>query len=339
MMSDQEYVLKESGLFWWQNVEAGDYSNETSVAGELSIQADGYVVLDLHGMLNDQDAIIDGVFAQKRALPESKAIFGILRGGVGCVLIWKLHSNGAHAALTEGGFSHQAFGAYRCLLGNENIKTITTGIELFSFEIKLIGLEAWWKEGLSPHIEKNENEFSITYRKRKSVSHPILGGNINIHFGLDYKKNPPPKASFFAEEWAGLVFEYSESNSFDALINKYEKVQDLMTILLNHPHTLDWPILSVGRLYFKRSKPVESNINNFNCWTHFNWLEENFGEILDNWYGLHEKYGPSIQLFLSTKRHIPGVLETHFNNLVFSIESLHRSEFGSVNPEGKLRQL
>lgn len=336
-MKKQEYIFKESGLFWWHDNEVQDYSLEASVAGDLSIRSDGQIDLNLHGMLRGQNAIIDGVFSQKKPLPKKTAIFGVLKGGAGSVLIWELYSNGAHAALTHGNFSYQAFGAYRCLLGDENIKQITPDIELPSFDIKLTGLDAWWRDS-GPVVEKKETATSITYLRRESISHPIFDGEVSIHFELNLREKTSPKSNFIAEESARFCFKYSILNSIDTLIDKFECLQGLMTVLLNHAHTLDWPILSVGRLYFKRYIPVETNITEYNCWTHFNWLKNNFGDVIDNWFNLYEKHGSSIQLFLSTKRYIPGVLETHFNNLVFSIESLHRSDFGSVKPEGKLSE-
>lgn len=97
---------------------------------------------------------------------------------------------------------------------------------------------------------------------------------------------------------------------------------------------MDWPTLTLGRranssrsykFYFLRSRHSATPPARNDCWLTFPTIQENFGQLFQQWQVKREEFGPGISLYLGTRRGIELYVEHRFVNLIWGLESLHRT--------------
>lgn len=332
-MQTQEYLLKETGYFWWHVSSQECVIPKDAVVGELTIYHTGVAVLVLHGKMAGQSDtdLLKSLFSPKESLPEYKAIIGVLTGGKQTVLLWRLIDNGANITLVPTGFSSHSFLASHCIVGGDNIFNVDVEADFSAICINLNDFEGWWAKATTHKHDENGNTV-ISYKRPEKLRYDISGGALEVSFYLDAKEyNKYLKIEM--QERAKVCFYFKPSINIESFIKKYIEFQSLITLITNSTKALQYPTIllpnkrPLGTLYFKKSNQHENSLKRHEYWTNFSDISGNLGAIIDSWADLNKKHQTAIDIFMSVKRLRSLPIENIFQNIVFSIESLHRSEF------------
>jgi hypothetical protein len=326
-------TTKESGYFWWRNepVPEDDVVPESAVAGDLIITDDGQISLELHGYLPSADHPMSRIFVGSgNSCPD---IEGRLKNSSEHVLLMDVFTRGGKASF--GGISYENYGATSCLIGSKPLPIAKGEIKFDSLSIPLTGFEDWL--GLSSiESTRTTKKLVATHKTQKNLKYTLdYGSAISIEFDLfgpmfGKQKNHEINIT----EKINLKYLPKSKKTPSELRKYFFSISDLFLILTGSDYSMEWPSLIVGRtkksiksykFYFLRSRNSAAPPARHNCWLTFPIIQDNFGQLFQQWQIKREELGPGMSLYLGTRRGVELYVEHRFVNLIWGLESLHRT--------------
>lgn len=326
-------VVKESGYFWWRDepIPADEIAPASAVAGDLIITHDGRISLELHGYLPSTEHPLSRIFAGSGdACPE---IEGRLKSSSEHVLLMEVYASGGKASF--GGISYESYRAEGCLVGPQSLPRAKGELKFDGLSIPLTGFEDWLALR-SIETTRTKRKFVAIHKTQKSIKYS-LGDNSTMLIEYDLfapmfgsQKN----YSIDIREAATLRY-LSRSKKTSAELRKYFlSISDLLLVLTGSDYSVDWPFLTLGRsrkitrsyrLYFRRSRNTSAAPSRHDSWLTFPAIQKSFGDLFQQWTLKREEFGPGLSLYLGTRRGLDLYVEHRFVNLIWGLESLHRS--------------
>jgi hypothetical protein len=331
-------ILEEHGLFWWHDQIVPDhhFAPDTAIGGLLKIDDDGRIILELHGVFPNEHGPL-GVMVGPRQY-DDKQIQGVLKQSNKRVLLIGLFVNGGR--YSSKGISYQQFFVKDCLIGDHSIPRENTKLKFVSLEVKLNGFEEWLRLG-SISISRATDTLSTGYTKPESHKYKICDGILSITFGLAGKISVLAQTDTVSfKEEASIFFKPNISFDLAGMREQYQSISDLLIVLTGSSYRLSWPSVSLDehssyQWYFVKFGDLESNQapRIQDCWTNFVQLRNNFSEICSTWKEKRQKFGPAFYLYLGTKRGISLYAENRFVNIIWGIETFHRTKMPTSPPQ------
>jgi hypothetical protein len=177
-------ILQERGLFWWadQPVPSTQFAPDTSVFGELKIDVEGRITLDLDGVISDL----------KRSLPaltssideselKTRRIRGLLKGSNKRILLCDLSRRGSRFASAN--VSTEGFRAAHCLVGDQNFPKNLKDLLYSSVDVDLKGFEEWLRLG-SIRTKRSKIALQAKYRCPKTIDYFLPNGKFSVVYDL-----------------------------------------------------------------------------------------------------------------------------------------------------------
>ncbi len=333
--------IDAKGTFWWFGAEHGHTaSRETSIPGTLTISEDGKIQLQLEGALWLENTKVSFGWDESRWLPMDVRIAGCLGnyGGDGYVLLCDLLRT--DFSVLDDTPDRQSYEAQMCF---KNDGAFPASFDLDHFHtvrVELGGLEEWLRlESIDvgyEYREGNRTEFTVSYnnhefeyqtpRAKVSVENLILGAPV-------VRLSDALSSEVHIQQTNWLVYTPTEQSLFPELRTAYLRIEEVMALLLGQYFRLDWPQLVAKfgelddwyKLYFPRGPKCAKLPFYFFLWTTFHDVRECFGALLDRWQSNAEKYEAAYELYMASMQTPLPHPEHQFVNLVWAIESLHRS--------------
>jgi ApeA N-terminal domain 1 len=213
--------------------------------------------------------------------------------------------------------------------------------ETFSgVRIELTDLEEWLQldsiEVGYEHRHGHRTEVKVSYTNHEFVYEtPVAKVTVeNLILGvpiLRLSDRPLGKIDIHQTNW--LIYEPAKQNTLAELRTAFLRIEEVIALLLGRYFRLDWPNF-IGKngeyetwykLYSLRGPQGEKLPWSIFLWTTFAALNDTFGSLLAKWQADAEKYEASYGLYMASLRNPLSHPEHDFVNLVWAIESLHRS--------------
>jgi hypothetical protein len=332
-------VLQERGVFWWFG-EAHDNtaSLETSIPGELVISEEGHIELQLEGSLwyEDPDANLGW---ESRWLPYEKRIAGRL-GKYGGTFVLLTDLMRTEFSFADDKPRRQSYDAVLCFTSDFPFPEGFGPESFHSLRIELTGLKEWLQlDSIDvdfPFRKGDLTEFRVSHKnydfEYKTPTSKVMIENLitGVPF-IRRSDSPLAKLDLRQEYW--LVYTPTDPATLPELQDAFSRIEEVIALLLGQYFRLDWPNL-VGtdgendvwyKLYSFRGPRTEKPRSSFLLWTTFPPLQESFGTILSTWQAIVEKACAGYELYIASVRKPLPHPEHEFVNLVWAIESLHRS--------------
>jgi hypothetical protein len=333
-------VLEERGVFWWfEEAHGHTASLETSIPGKLTISEEGHIDLQLESPLWFEKPEVSFHWDESRWLQPEKRISGRLHDYAEPNIL--LHN----LVRTDFSFAddqpvRQSYEARLCFTSQSSFPADFGHESFHSLRIELKGLKEWlqldsiqvdqeFHDGDHTEFKVSYKNYEFTYetpRAKIAIENMILG--VPLFFLSD---RPTSKLNIRQTNW--LVYTPSKQNSLAELRTAFLQIEEVLALLLGRYFRLDWPSF-IGRngeydawykLYSLRGPQGEKLPPWIYLWTTFGVLHDTFGRLLSSWQTGVEKYGASFELYIASLRKPIPHPEHEFVNLVWAIESLHRS--------------
>ena len=331
-------ILYTRGYFWWHDTPVPDGCNfpDEAIPGTLTIDSFGKSYLELDGHLS-KDPTEFFKFSTDTYKP--KNIQGILKGSSKHVFLFKaFHSNGT---FVNGGVSEEKYISYDCLLSNQSIPAI---LEFKRLSVDLSVFKEWFHLK-SIHIEGELNEFNLKYKSPDPVEYQIDDGKLTINYKIH--GTHPYNIQTDSARWNEAVlinYDFDNTLSLDELKQRYLLVSDLFILLTNSECPLEWPEVytdihkSQSTYYFYRSKSNATPPSWNEMWTNFSQIKGKFGNILESFKNASKKFGSGFYLYLGARRGNITYQEHLFVNLIWGLESMHRTIYSEATATIKLQE-
>ncbi len=332
-------VIEDRGVFWWFGETHGHTASlKTSIPGKLTISDEGHIEVQLEGALWLEDPEVGFHWDKSRLLPTGTRIVGQLDNhSEPHILLFNL-------VRTDFSFIDETCPAELqadfCLTNHSQFPD-DFGLEKFhALRIELKGLKRWLEldsinVGHSSR-DGDKTEFNISYKnhefKYKTHDAEIAIENLMLgDSGFRLSDRPMSRFEMWQTNW--LVYTPFRESTFAELQNKFFQIEELFVLLLGRYFRLEWPIVVGGgedderwyKIYSFRGPKGGKLPWSIYLWTTFSILSERFGALLDNWQRNLEKYEVSYELYIASLKKPLQHPEHEFVNLVWAIESLHRS--------------
>src|SRR3954447_8733138 len=177
-------ALQERGLFWWANdpVPTTQFAPDTSVFGELKIEAEGRITLDLDGMISDRSKSLPAL-ASSIDEPELKTrmIQGLLKDSSKRVLLCDLSRRVGHFASSN--MSTEGFLAAYCLVGEQDFPRNLKELHYSYVDIDLKGFEEWLRLS-SIQTKRSKISLHTRYRRPKNMEYSLPNVRLSVIYDL-----------------------------------------------------------------------------------------------------------------------------------------------------------
>jgi hypothetical protein len=334
-MKVTKYLIEESGYFWWNSVPLppGQFAPESAVTGRLTIDEEGRTQLELNGVLPNEHGPLAGIIDSGIPLPSENRIHGILKNSNKAVRLLDLHRNGGR--FKTNGISYEQYAALQCLVGDGPFRDASEPAQFTRLHVEMKGFEDWLRLR-NVATDRSESQLTAAYQVPEKCSYKLSDAQLLIDFGISGPYLGAHKDSKLTlSEFAVFSFTPRTSLTLGEIKPYYELLADLLILLTGSDYNLDWPTLTFGegkaaeffRLYSlsHQSRTTEPPTW-YESWAHFPQLRQNFGEIFSAFKRRREELGPSIYLYLATRRSFPMYEEHRFIMLVWGLESLNRRQ-------------
>ena len=344
MKKSGELIREMHGYFWWlgEGAPEGRFAPANAVPGTLTIFKDGLAKLTLTGSLIQSNFLQLDAETKRHADTHLDALAGkTIAGKVDddrrCVYLQQV-------VYQEGGrtLDHRLSEKYRaaiCLVGES---TTPLSPDLFTFprlSIELTGVEEWRRyDALRVDTVKTDGERqsqNVSYSAQQwdySIGEGTVSLRTDVHCtalnGIGIQK-----IGFEQHDW--IDYAPSNSQSPEELKQEFGYIEELLALLGGSYYALKWPQISTERssradaytLYFYRGTEKTPPPEAWELWTFFPQVRDSFGTIFANWRKKRREHGAGFYLHLAALRNSSMYVEHRFVNLVWGIESLHRSLF------------
>ena len=319
------------GYFWlhgqtipdnWLGPETG------SVPGTLSIDDEGRIDLDLDGILSGEGN------PPSQAIPAAP-IQGILKttqddnkswGNKPHVLLLGVYLNGSN--FRSNGITYEKYFAEKCISSNICLGP-SLDILFTDLSLDLDGYEEWLMVKLIDVTAPDTTTVAI-YTPRDPDVYAIDGGRLRMEYGC---RRPMQRYRLHWEQFAKLTYTPSVPVGLDDILVAYQACQDLLILLTDGHHGLEWPDMITSnavqcRFYFHRNRNLDRSMHYGMYPVGFSSVRDNFGDVWSDWIRVRNDLGPGAYLYLGTRKGVALYPENRFVNLIWGIESLHRKVVG-----------
>jgi hypothetical protein len=333
-------ALEERGVFWWfGEIHGHTASLEAAIPGKVTISDEGHIELQLEGPLWFENPEASFHWDESRWLPTDRRIAGRLyEHNHAYILLFNLVRT--DFSFVDDKPVRQSYRAEFCLTNDFSFPD-DFGLERFqALRIELKGLKKWLKLD-SIHVgysyrDGDKTEFKVSYKNHEfkyktdkaeiTIDNLILGEPV-----FHLSDRPTAKLEIWQTNW--LVYAPYRENTLSELQNAFVQIEGLFALLLGRYFRLDWPNLVRGRedrerwykLYSVRGPQGDKLSWLTFFWTTFPALHDKFGDLVINWQANLDKYAVSYELYIASLKKPLQHPEHEFVNLVWAIESLHRS--------------
>lgn len=326
-------TIKESGYFWWRNepIPEDDIVPESAVAGDLIITDDGRISIEMHGYLPSADHPMSRIFVGSgNSCPD---IEGRLKNSSEHVLLTGVYTQGGKASF--GGISYENYGATNCLIGFKPLPEAKGEIMFDGLSIPLTGFEDWLGLG-SIETSRTKRKLVATHKTQKNIRYTLEDSStISVEFDLLAPMFGKQKNHVInITERISLKYLSKPKKTSSELKKHFFSITDFFLILTGSDYNMEWPSLTIGRtasntksykFYFLRSRNSAAPPTRHNCLLTFPTIREEFGNLFQQWQIKREELGPGMSLYLGTRRGVELYAEHRFVNLIWGLESLHRT--------------
>lgn len=338
-----DQILKESGLFWLNNINIpdGEIHPVVTVPGILSISKHGKILLELNGMISSENA--KEILIGNGDCGEIQ-IQGLLRGSAGYVLLEGIYRERGTHSFT--GISHETLDARHCLVAPNKFPMDSVKNLVKRIIVHLDGFDDWIGKR-SINTTANNRTIRAKYTKPAGLYFKQKNWELRVKHNLEgpwYKKMD--HRSIFLKEVTTLEFKYRDKLDLTSCWHHQRTLEGFLTMLTNQKVTLGWPSLYLQatgygnecKYYYARKEEATSNIKRHLVPASFGAIEDVFGTLLDNWMAKHKLIGPGIYLYLAVLRTPGSYIENIYANLLWGLESLHRKSAGENEHSAELRE-
>ncbi|MGV8869267.1 MAG: HEPN domain-containing protein [Janthinobacterium svalbardensis] len=342
-MEEKKSIIDEQGHFWWRDepIPEKDFAPENHVTGRLVIAQDGYIQLELDGLLPTGMHPWEQIFGNPEGKKTPRQIQGILKKSGSHILLLDAIRVGGQASSNR--FSYEKYFSSLCLVGQTEFPRIATLPRFSNFEVDLNGYEAWLQHG-TLKVDLRQRTFSV---KGKVVSDLVF----NTEFGrLTFIQNTefPDSGRLHLfdlrmREFVTLSVKHKKTLTAENIRDQHSKIQELMMLLTDSHYSLAWPTVKISRekyphtLYFHRAVSSAAPPEQRYLPTLFYQFRENFGDIFSSWSHKRDVFGAGFYSYASTRRDVKLYVENRFINLVQGLESFHRTKYGDQPPTSNLQ--
>jgi hypothetical protein len=327
-------TIKDDGYFWWRDepIPEGDFAPESAVAGVLTITNEGKISLELHGFLTTATDAIPRFLSNNlnSACPD---IQGRLKNKSECVLLSGVYNNGGKAAF--GGISFEKYSATTCLIGAQEFPTAGEEIQFDGLRIPLTGFEDWLCMSAIDTI-RTKRKLTSTYKTQKNIEYTLGDGSkLSIEFDLLGPFFGQSKShNLSITEKIDLKYLSKNRKSTSDMRKYFSSISDLFLVLTGSDFSMEWPVITIEQkkstpksyqLYFLRSRTSAAPPVRHGSWLTFPDIRETFGQLFQQWQTKWKDLGPGMSLYLGTRRGMQLYVEHRFVNLIWGLESLHRT--------------
>jgi ApeA N-terminal domain 1 len=335
-------LKEERGFFWWFDEPQGQTNTkETSVPGLLRITEGGHVTLELEGAMWYSNPPQPRSWLEPQPLPPNKWITGRLGsyGSGGNILLCGIERT--DISLDDEIPSQQSYSAELCIERSSEFNKSFNLEHFYQLRVDLVGLEKWLKlESITVESDYSPNEerkVSIKYRDFR-FSYPHDDGNVTVEsltYGFPfYFLHHGPDSEIHIKQTNYLTYTPSSESSLDFLRYQFNRIEELFSLLLGSYFRLDWPTLirreddseKMNRVYYVRGPRPDPMPIHYFAWTNFTRLQGSFGDVLSSWRTHAERHGAGDYLYLAAMRNPLPYPEHEFVNLIWALESLHRTK-------------
>ena len=240
-------ILQERGLFWWADdpVPATQFAPDTSAPGELRIETEGRVTLDLDGIISDRTRSFPALVSSTDE-PElnTRRIRGLLANSNQRVLLCDLSRRGGRFASSN--ISTEGFLATHCLVGDQDFPKNLKDLLYSCVDVDLKGYEDWLRLS-SIRIKRSKVTLQAKYRRPKNVEYSLPNGKLSViyHlFGPWFGETRREKLDL--RESVLLRFKPAVRMSFNDVTTYHSLLQDLLILTTDTNHAIDWPHVAFG---------------------------------------------------------------------------------------------
>ena len=324
-------ILDERGIFWLSDtpVPQGQFAPDASIAGTLSIDDDGHVLLELdsyfptkHGpfcILNDQGK------------PFGRDIYGVLRTSNSRIILTGVIPNGAQ--VKSNGISSQEFVATDCLVGSFDFPANPLMLAFDGLEIELSGFEDWFRLQ-SIKVSRGNGRISAEYEQPPEAAYEVDAEKLTFHFDISGTGPTSFGDRLSIKQNVTLRFSLRSKETLEKLADLFRSLEELLVLLTDSEYRTPWPSIVLDprtnvRWYFTRFRRQNAAEmpKRHNCLTYFPNVREAFGDIWSNWRVKRDQFGPGFYLYLGTRRGLSFYAEHRFINLIWGFEAYHRTKF------------
>jgi hypothetical protein len=351
-MSEQKaaeptFLLQERGLFWWADhpVPSTQFASDTSVFGELKIDREGRVTLDLERVMTEGASAMAALETSNDAQLKTRQIRGLLRDSNKRVLLCNLTRRGGRFATSN--ISYEGFRAAQCLVGDQDLPAKTKNISFAYIDVELKGFEDWLRLG-SLFSTRSKVALHTKYHHPKQVDYALEGGKLSFIYDLSgpyFGKSRHDTLNI--REVATIRFKWNRRFSIVDAINYFSRMQDLFILLSDSGHNLEWPMVTTKKdqwftLFFQRITSADDGPRYYESITNFIQLRDTFGTLFATWWTKRESFGPGFNLYIATRRGMLMYTEHRFIMLIWGLEAFHRKKHGakrSTRTENRIQQI
>lgn len=330
----ENYAIKEVGYFWWSSdpIPEGYSVPDSAIAGDLMITYDGQITLELHGYLESSEHPMSRILMGSGNSCDD--IQGRLKNKSEHVLLENVYTQGGRASF--GGISYESYGAESCLIGASPFPAATKGkVEFDGFSVPLVGYEEWLCLN-SIKTVRTKRRLVASHSTQKNIKYSLDDGStISIVFDLfgpafGEQKNH----SISIAEQVDLKYLSKTKKTTAELAKSFSSISDFFLVVTGSNYSMEWPSLMLGRtrnrmrtykVYFARSRKSTAPPARHNSWLVFPVIRDTFGKLFQQWQNKREELGPGMSLYLGTRRGVELYVEHRFVNLIWGLESLHRT--------------
>jgi hypothetical protein len=321
--------IDERGYFWWADepVPQGHFAPSSAVPGRVRISSNGRTKLELDGILplpaGKHDINVHGIPGK----PSATAVVGSIRGGHEYVRLEKLSQAGLRFPGKHP--PSESKNAIFCILGVSLVDNKTQEPYCTGIKIPLSGFHHWLLISAG-EIKNTDKDFSFTIQNYITKSFNISDAIVRVGTSVISFPNLTPQRITIQNE--GYIDYFPNTPiSLDQVNNIVRKIEDLLIILTDVERSLGSVKIQVNGkdiwsdLRYENAEHPEVKMEIADLWTTFPQISAQFGYILETWITKSEILGPAIYLYLGTRRGMPLYVEHRLVNLVWGIESFHRT--------------
>jgi hypothetical protein len=337
-----DFIINEQGHFWWHGTEIphNHFAPDEHVTGKLPVANTGAINLGLHGTISDAEQSTS-YFAAADKGRAPRAIQGILKESGKHVLLLDAVRNGG--TFNSDRFSYEKYFATFIIVGKEAPPKNLEVVKFSKFEVDLIGFEAWLDTG-SIKVARSTRTIKLSNRRLPDVPYQTPAGRLLLrHHLVDSRDGSPHHFKVTLHEFFSFQMRFKRPESADGVLSEWGVLQNLLILLTGTDYPLPWPSVTVSRsrntftLFFHRLSASDTPPTFRDCPVQFSSISASFGDIVTRWKDGVTTHGAGYFAFPATKRKMTQYVENKFSNLMYGMESLHRSKFGSQPRDSKLQ--
>ncbi|MFM0377871.1 hypothetical protein PQQ72_12770 [Paraburkholderia strydomiana] len=336
-------IIDEQGHFWWYDEDYPENHAvpEHYVTGNFKIDKAGATTLDLDGLMPGAEGHT-GYFASVEDGQAPRAIQGVLKeSGRRVLLLDAVRSGGT---FHSDRFSHSEYFASFSLVGAEPPPRAAKALTFSAFDVELKGFEEWLDVG-SINVVRTNRTIKLSNKRIPDLEYETSSGRLIIkHHLVDSRIGSPKHYEVALREYLSLQMHFKRGETAEGVLSELAMLQNLFIVLTDSDFPLSWPTVTVTRsrrkfsLFFHRLQGSDKPPTLRNCPVRFSSIKESFGAICGKWKSGLKEHGAGYFAFPSTKRKIDQYAENKFSNLVYGLESFHRSKFGSRPRDNALQE-